>query len=77
MAQPLSQQAAFLCRADPFQRFVERREHLLFGCMGTNQVAEWLREYLGVQSRAELDVEGGAQLKFEELLGEYRRSLAA
>lgn len=73
MTQPLSQQAAFLCRADPFQRFVERRLHRLYDSMGTNEVAEWLREYLGVQSRAELDVEGEARVKFLGLLSEYNR----
>jgi hypothetical protein len=72
-SQPLSQQAAFLCRADSFQRFVERRLHRLYDSMGANEVAEWLREYLGVQSRAELDVEGGAREKFLGLLSEYNR----
>lgn len=74
--QPLSQQAAFLCRADSFQRWVERRLHRLYDSMDTAQVAEWLRDELGVESRRELDVPGPAREKFEALLSEYRQWLA-
>lgn len=74
--QPLSQQCAFLCRADSFQRWVERKLHRLFDSMDTNQVAEWLRKELGVESRRELDVAGPARERFEALLSEYRQWLA-
>jgi len=76
-AQPLSQQAAFLCRADSFQRWVERKLHRLYDSMDANQAAEWLRDQLGVESRRELDIPGPAREKFEALLSEYRQDLGA
>lgn len=76
MTQLLSQQAAFKCREDAFQRWVERRLHRLYDSMDANQVAEWLRDQLGVESRRELDVPGPAREKFEALLSEYRQHLA-
>jgi hypothetical protein len=71
--QPLSQIAAFKCREDAFQRWVERRLHVMYDCMDTKAVAEWLRAELGVQSRAELDVAGPARERFEVLLSEFNR----
>lgn len=71
-----SQQAAFLCRADSFQRWIERRQHRLYDSVGTSQAAEWLRNELGVISRAELDVPGAARERFDAIVSEYRQSLA-
>jgi hypothetical protein len=72
--QSLSQQAALMCKGMAFQQFAEYR-------MGYGSTApdlrekiatDFLRDFCGINSRAELDTDGHAGMLYQQLLAEYR-----
>jgi hypothetical protein len=77
VTQRLSYQAVALCRSDEFQRYIERRKHLVWGTCGEDTAAEWLREQCGITSRGQLDTDPECARKFEVVRSAYRQSLAS
>lgn len=69
-----SERAALLCNQDGFiDWFVTVKR--LADLEVPRVVAQGLRDYLGVQSRAELDTNPEARARFEQLEREYRESI--
>lgn len=69
----LSQQSALLCKDFKFQSFVEKRDgyHCETPFDREEQAVTHLRKFCGVASRAELDSNGEAGARFQQLLSTY------
>jgi hypothetical protein len=70
----LSQQAALLCKGSAFQQFVESTEKFSApsGAQRELQAIDFLRRFCGITSRAELDSDGKAGMRYQLLLSEFR-----
>ena len=64
---PFAQQAGMLCVEPLFEAFVAERH----GGHAGDSLADWLRNYCGVESRAHLATDKEAAIKFRLLVGEY------
>ena len=65
---PLSQQAGLLCKDETFRAFLSHREGRAF-CVA--ETAEFIREFCGVTSRAQLDTQGDARTLWYLLYDEF------
>jgi hypothetical protein len=69
---PLTKSAGILCAELKFQRFVAMMTNNDAAEDGEEQAAEFVREWCGVTSRAQLDETAEAGRKFAHLMAEYR-----
>lgn len=74
----LSQQSALLCKSMAFQQFVEFKQGFSFdeSTDREKQAANFVRMFCGVESRSELDRNGTAGMKYQQLLSDYRQYLS-
>ena len=74
VTQKLSQQAALLCKSMGFQQFAESKLGYAVERSDQREVVaiNFLRRMCGIASRAELDTDGKAGMKYQQLLADYR-----
>lgn len=62
--------------SDRFQRWIERRRHLMYGCVHEREATRWLLRECGAASIEELDTNKAAGARFRELCEEFKAAVA-
>jgi hypothetical protein len=76
--QKLSQQSALICKSRSFQQFVETKAGVAYDTpeQQEKQAVNFLRQFCEIESRSELDSDGRAGMKYQQLLADYREHLS-